>query len=284
MRGHVTNFENTYKIYEVTVDPSQTEMLVEVTPCNGKVKIFVSDDYNNLFGGAEGSNQLGKLSTQVNVAGLKKLYVGVESANELFELIKTQLDSSFEIKATYPSGPLPVYTFAGRGEVQVLFSRHGDEVVVKWPQVLQDGAPVPTSRIRYQVYAGKDAQSALLMNSACAVEQSAGQVFGVYMSQADEADREVRLQRTDLNSIKVLGLMATVKDENEGTVTIAYEPYVITAPDKVYGVRAKHWQVALLAGGLVVVMAGLVWLACRFKRKGRRIEYAEAADTSSAAR
>ena len=77
-------------------------------------------------------------------------------------------------------------------------------------------------------------------------------------------------------------MMATVTDANEGTVTIAYEPYVITAPDRVYGVRAKHWQVALLAGGLLVVMCGLVCLACRFRRKGTRIEYTEATDSSVA--
>jgi len=285
VRGHVSNFENTFKIYELAVDPERgSEMLIDITPCNGKVRVFVSDDYEKIFEDSKvvGSfdSRLGRLSSQVNVRGLKRLYVGLESANELFDSLKTQLDSSFEIKATYLSRKSPVYTFAGRGDVQVLFKRHGGEVVVKWPQVLEDGAPVSSDRVRYQVLAGKEAGSALYMNAACAVEQSGGRVFGVYMSQQDESDREVRLQRADLSSIQALGLIATVTDPAQGTVTIAYEPYVITAPDRVYGVRAKHWQLALLAGALLMVMGGLVWLACRFKNK-RPIQYYQEGDLST---
>lgn len=180
------------------------------------------------------------------------------------------------------------YSFAGtRGDLQVIFSRQGDDVVVKWPQVLEEvggtTSPVASNRIRYQVFAGKEPKTALLMNAECAVEKADG-IFGVYMSSEDERDREVHLQRTDLDSVKVLGLLATIADPAGGPPeTIAYEPYVITAPSRVYGVRVQGYQVVLLAALGLLVLLGLACLGCKFRKRGRRIDYHET-DLSSSSR
>jgi hypothetical protein len=53
--GHVSNFEHTYKIYELHVNRDQlnylnaSDLIVEVTPCNGRVTFFVSNDHMSLF-------------------------------------------------------------------------------------------------------------------------------------------------------------------------------------------------------------------------------------------
>jgi hypothetical protein len=39
-----------------------------------------------------------------------------------------------------------------------------------------------------------------------------GNIFSVWISPEDELDREVVLQRDDLDKVKVLGIIATVKD------------------------------------------------------------------------
>lgn len=53
VRGHVSNLNQTYKIYEVYINPSsidsKTDLHIEVTPCNGRVNFFVSDNYLSLF-------------------------------------------------------------------------------------------------------------------------------------------------------------------------------------------------------------------------------------------
>jgi copper oxidase (laccase) domain-containing protein len=55
MRGHVTNYNQTYKIYEILVNrelvhaQGTSDLYIEITPCNGKVNYFVSDDYLSLF-------------------------------------------------------------------------------------------------------------------------------------------------------------------------------------------------------------------------------------------
>jgi len=56
VRGHVANFNSTYRIYEIYIDkerlqqtPEKTDLYIEVTPCNGRVNFFVSDDYLALF-------------------------------------------------------------------------------------------------------------------------------------------------------------------------------------------------------------------------------------------
>ncbi len=236
---------------------NESDLLVSVTPCNGKVNFFLSDDYNSLFEPARRAGffdmvtqaQEGKLTSRVPlVAALKTVYIGVASTNELYDLIKDQLDSYFEVKAAYvPAGTLVQrYSFSNsRGDLQVIFTRQGDDVVVKWPQVVEEVGgmtrTVPADRIRYQVFAGKEPKTALLMNAECAVEKAEG-IFGVYMSRNDEQDREVHLQRSDLDSIKVLGLLATIADTEGGAPeTIAYEPYVITVPTRVYGVRVQGY-------------------------------------------
>jgi hypothetical protein len=57
MRGSVSNKENTYKIYEFYVNPSElypekdggTDLYIQLTPCNGKVDFYVSTDFLSLF-------------------------------------------------------------------------------------------------------------------------------------------------------------------------------------------------------------------------------------------
>ena len=101
MRGHVSNFNSTFKIYELYINkdvllnyPEKTDLYIEVTPCNGRVNFFVSDDYLAIFNKDKTSagffdmisqQQFGKLSTKVpNVGKYSTIYVGITSSNELF--------------------------------------------------------------------------------------------------------------------------------------------------------------------------------------------------------
>ena len=55
MRGHVSNFNDTYKIYQIYINKDHlkredgSDLYIEVTPCNGRVTMFVSDEYEALF-------------------------------------------------------------------------------------------------------------------------------------------------------------------------------------------------------------------------------------------
>ena len=49
VRGHVSNFNSTYKIYEIYVNSNDLDLYIDVTPCNGRVGFYVSDDYMSLF-------------------------------------------------------------------------------------------------------------------------------------------------------------------------------------------------------------------------------------------
>ncbi len=60
LRGVVSNKQHTYKIYEFYVNQNDlynstedgTDLYIEVTPCNGRVQFFVSDDFASLFNNA----------------------------------------------------------------------------------------------------------------------------------------------------------------------------------------------------------------------------------------
>jgi hypothetical protein len=60
LRGVVSNKQHTYKIYEFYVNQNDlyeekdggTDLFIEVTPCNGRVQFFVSDDFASLFNNA----------------------------------------------------------------------------------------------------------------------------------------------------------------------------------------------------------------------------------------
>jgi hypothetical protein len=100
VRGHVSNFNSTYKIYEVYINkdtllanPERTDFYIEVTPCNGKVNFFVSDDYLALFNKEKSAGfvdlvsqaHFGKLTSKVpNVGQFSNIYIGITSSNELF--------------------------------------------------------------------------------------------------------------------------------------------------------------------------------------------------------
>jgi hypothetical protein len=56
VRGHVSNFNSTFKIYELYINkdvllknPEKTDLYIEITPCNGRVNFFVSDDYLAIY-------------------------------------------------------------------------------------------------------------------------------------------------------------------------------------------------------------------------------------------
>lgn len=87
MSGHVSNFNSTFKIYELHINRANIDALtasdlyIEVTPCNGRVTFFVSNDYTNLFDkdkeikagnflDIRTQQQFGKLTTRV--ANLQK--------------------------------------------------------------------------------------------------------------------------------------------------------------------------------------------------------------------
>lgn len=81
----------------------------------------MTDNYNSLFNSNATFFQLvtqettfGRLASTVpDVKKYKSLYIGVSSVNELYDEIKYQKDSYFEIKATLvPSGTVAGYQYA----------------------------------------------------------------------------------------------------------------------------------------------------------------------------
>ena len=76
------------------------------------------------------------------------------------------------------------------------------------------------------------------MNSQCAIQHAErNSIFAIYLSQESESDREIHLQKSDLSNIKVLGIIASVKDPKTGyMVQLAYEPYVVMK-SQVQGIR-----------------------------------------------
>lgn len=95
------------------------------------------------------------------------------------------------------------------------------------------------------MYAGLTEKSILSMNSMCAIQHAEqGELFAIYISQEDEKDREVRINRNDLKGVKVLGILATVKDsKTQETVNLAYEPFVLQDAQKMrgFGVRLRGY-------------------------------------------
>lgn len=55
LRGVVSNKNQTYKIYEIYINKNSlfsdggTDLQIEVVPCNGKVAVYVADDFLQLF-------------------------------------------------------------------------------------------------------------------------------------------------------------------------------------------------------------------------------------------
>jgi hypothetical protein len=63
-------------------------------------------------------------------------------------------------------------------------------------------------------------------------------MFAIYLSQQDERDREVTINKKDLKGVKSIGIIATVRDEKtHSIVTLAYEPYIIHRGVDRFGVR-----------------------------------------------
>ena len=99
MRGHVSNFNETFKIYQLYINKEQLkreeghDLYIEVTPCNGRVTMFVSDDYQALFAKDKQANfvdlvtkhSFGRLTSVVpNVSQFDVVYIGITSSNENF--------------------------------------------------------------------------------------------------------------------------------------------------------------------------------------------------------
>lgn len=119
VRGHVSNFNSTYKIYQVYIDQSilkesqASDLYIEVTPCRGRVTFYVSNDYLSLFKDDKkvdissyveivSQQRFGRLSTRVaNVGQFKTLYIGIMSSNELYDGLAKQIDSFYEVRTEY---------------------------------------------------------------------------------------------------------------------------------------------------------------------------------------
>ena len=99
----------------------------------------------------------------------------------------------------------------------------------------------------------------------CAIEYNPGHLVGLYLSPDDERDREIELSPNDLKGLKVLGIIATVRDNSSRAITqLAYDPYVLH--ESRYGVRLRGYQVALLVG-MCVVLLGICGLCVYFLRR-----------------
>ena len=92
MRGHVSNFNETYKIYQIYINKDQlkkeegNDLYLEVTPCNGRVTMFVSDSYEALFKKDKkaafidlvSQHTFGRLTSIVpNIATFQIIYLGI---------------------------------------------------------------------------------------------------------------------------------------------------------------------------------------------------------------
>eukprot|EP00347_Sterkiella_histriomuscorum_P005695 403355617 len=137
MKGHVSNWNQTFKIYEIFISKAHLrqnqsqDLLIELQPCNGRVDLFISSnlsqlfdnqislnqtqnlilnssqyhqplDFNHLFR-VESSLQFGQIYSQVKQIQnypYDTIYLGVQSTNEFYSDIKDQQDSFYHIKAS----------------------------------------------------------------------------------------------------------------------------------------------------------------------------------------
>ncbi|TNV71783.1 hypothetical protein FGO68_gene6442 [Halteria grandinella] len=105
----------------------------------------------------------------------------------------------------------------------------------------------------------------------CAVQHAAeGEMFAIYLSQEDEQDRVVRLNRRDLKDVKVIGIIASVQDDrSQQIVNLAYEPFILQGTQRLrgFGVRLRGIQFAILAVIITSLLLCLgMFIYCMRKR------------------
>lgn len=55
-----------------------------------------------------------------------------------------------------------------------------------------------------------------------------GSIFAIYFTKEEELDREVKLKRSDLATVKAIGVIAFIQDKKtHSTLSLAYEPYTV---------------------------------------------------------
>eukprot|EP00347_Sterkiella_histriomuscorum_P004193 403361391 len=303
IRGHVSNWNQNMKIFEVYINQNHvftddsTDLFIQITPCNGRVDFYVSEDYFSLFdtkssvqiqnefmNGEKFGMQTARLK---NIGGKEVVYVGVQSVNEFYKDFQDKVDSYFELKTQMIRGSQidinEQYTFKDSiKEISVQYDETDDYyVVVNWSPIYrknQEGQEFgassfgPAQEVVYQIFAGTSNQAKSYMNSICSIEHASHHdISTIFTSYDDQRKTRVKLKRADIEKIRVIGVLARIKDPMTGElINLAYEPYLLN-PDT-FGVKiSMRHLIAIAAIGLAFFFI-LGVLVCFLRKKSIRLQ------------
>ena len=90
------------------------------------------------------------------------------------------------------------------------------------------------------MFAGKTLETAYQMNSLCALHYAnQSNLFSIYLNPDDMKKTSISLSGEDLEEIKVIGIIARVKDPVSGQiVSLSYDPFTFTHTD--FGVKINN--------------------------------------------
>ena len=302
MRGHVSNYNQTFKIYEIYInqedlDPLGSDLYVELTPCSGKLSFYVSDTYLSLFKPTTYQGLLDVVPTSQSTFGLQisrvrdikaydVIYVGIESSNEFFSGdLGKQLDSFFEIRTTLIKSTQPdlsqTYFFGANSnkEIDLVNDDHDlDTFYIKWNQIYQRGNSdteaqyKPVEQVTYQLFAGANHDSRYSLGSLCSIEHApANTLYSLFVDEEAQNNRSLKLKRSDLRNVQVIGMIARVRDPISGDmIALAYEP--LTFNIKLFGVKLQTSQIIMLVALSMLLLFCMGFIVYCLRRKNIKLQ------------
>ena len=255
----------------------------------------MSEDYSKLFETSKKittpsqfitEEKFGKQSTRVtNLKDKEVLYIGVESSNELYSGLHDVFDSYYSIstKMLRPNdkGDAEKFTFSHETrDIQVRDDPSDDnfyliswsEIYLKQQKTTLTPTLVPVKDVTYKLYGGTNPLNALNMNSLCSIEHAnKSEVFSIfYVYYEDKQLNEIKINKAELERVKVLGIIAMFNDPESGDiVTLAYEPFSFVHAAFGVKVSTEHLAViGVLSAGVIVL---LLLVVCCLRRKSKML-------------
>ena len=237
-----------------------TDLFIEVTPCNGRVEMYLSTEYNTLFSNqtriefqdTDASMNFGIYTGRIrNVSDFEVIYIGIESSNLFFKSFKGLTESIFEITTRLiPSSQADLtqtYALVQNNKVIDIVpdkDKEGNFLVI-WNKIyerskLSSSSFVPVEDVSYMMFAGKTQDTAYQMNSLCALHYAnQSSLFSIFLNPEDMKQNRISLSSEDLDEIKVIGIIARVKDPLSGEiVSLSYEPFTFSSVS--FGVKVNN--------------------------------------------
>ncbi|CDW78615.1 UNKNOWN [Stylonychia lemnae] len=305
-RGHVSNFERTFMIYEVFINQNinkdqDQDLYIQVTPCNGMIDLFVSESYLLLFDpefGVENkmkinstindqdNNKFGlitKTIKNVNLLNSDYIYMGIQSSNEFYSEYQNLSESYFEIKVSLiPSSQQTLvekYQFEkDQKEIEIsTIPNDQDHLFIKWVNIYEnkgDYVDKPMSKVQnvqFKLYGSRNKKLFNTFQSMCSIQHSKEQ--SIILMKYDASDKEkqgMKIKKSDIQYIKLVGLVAQFKDEQTGEmVSLAYDPYIVEEVQYGVQINPKHLIIMIVGGILILIF--LVFISCMLRVRSKRL-------------